>query len=192
MKKFLAILILIFVLQTPSQADDIRDFQIEGISLGDSLLNYFSEAEIKKEEKLIYPNSKKFYGITPSKKYELYDDVSFMLKSKDKDYKIYALKGLIAYENKLNECLEEKDKILKVVSSILENSKEHNYTDNFKGAAGKSIAYISDFKQQDGQIRVWCSDWDQKTETDKGWTDDLNVSVETVDFKNWINNEAYK
>ena len=39
-----------------------------------------------------------------------------------------------------------KDKILKVVSNILENSKEHNYTNNFAGAAGKSIAYISDFK----------------------------------------------
>jgi hypothetical protein len=47
MKKFLAILILIFTLPTPSQADDIRDFQIEGMSIGDSLLDYFSEEEIK-------------------------------------------------------------------------------------------------------------------------------------------------
>ena len=31
---------------TSSQADDIRDFQIEGMSVGDSLLNYFSEDEI--------------------------------------------------------------------------------------------------------------------------------------------------
>ena len=47
MKKFLGILILILTLQTPSQADDIQDFQIEGMSIGDSALDYFSEEEIK-------------------------------------------------------------------------------------------------------------------------------------------------
>ena len=47
MKKLLAILILIFTLQTPSQADDIQDFQIEGISIGDSLLDYMTKDEIK-------------------------------------------------------------------------------------------------------------------------------------------------
>ena len=48
MKKLLSILFLGLFLITPSQADDIRDFQIEGISIGDSLLDYFSEEEIKK------------------------------------------------------------------------------------------------------------------------------------------------
>ena len=40
MKKFLAILVLIFSLQTPSLADDIQDFEIEGMTVGDSLLDY--------------------------------------------------------------------------------------------------------------------------------------------------------
>ena len=51
MKKFLAILILVLTFQTPSQADDIRDLQIEGISIGDSLLDHFSEEVIKKHYK---------------------------------------------------------------------------------------------------------------------------------------------
>ena len=42
MKKLLGILVLGLLLITPSQADDIRDFQIEGMSLGDSLLDYFN------------------------------------------------------------------------------------------------------------------------------------------------------
>ena len=50
MKKLLGIMFLGLLLITPSQADDIRDFQIEGISIGDSLLDYFSEEEIKKNE----------------------------------------------------------------------------------------------------------------------------------------------
>ena len=48
MKKLSTYLFLIlFSFQAPSWADDIRDFQIEGISIGDSLLDYFSEHEIK-------------------------------------------------------------------------------------------------------------------------------------------------
>ena len=57
MKKLLPILILIFTLQTPSWADDILDFQIEEMSIGDSLLKYIDEAEIVKRMKTDYPNS---------------------------------------------------------------------------------------------------------------------------------------
>jgi len=48
MRVFIAVIVLIFSLQSWTKADDIRDFQIEGISIGDSLLDYFSEEEIKK------------------------------------------------------------------------------------------------------------------------------------------------
>ena len=50
MKKLSTFLFLIFFsFIAPSFADDISDFEIEGISIGDSLLDYFSEEEIKKE-----------------------------------------------------------------------------------------------------------------------------------------------
>ena len=59
MKKFLAILILIFSLQTPSQADDISEFEIEGISIGDSALDFFTEGQIK-DNSFDYYNDKLF------------------------------------------------------------------------------------------------------------------------------------
>ena len=51
MKKFLGILVLGLFLITPSQADDIRDLEIEGMSIGDSLLKYIDQAEIVKKMK---------------------------------------------------------------------------------------------------------------------------------------------
>ena len=59
------IFLLIFViLNTPSTfAKNISDFQIEGISIGDSVLDYFTKKEINKKEKLFFPNSKKYYRI---------------------------------------------------------------------------------------------------------------------------------
>ena len=67
MKKLSTYLFLIlFSFSAPSFADDISDFEIEGMSIGDSLLDYFSEEEIKKEiekRKYMYRSrSAKFRG----------------------------------------------------------------------------------------------------------------------------------
>jgi hypothetical protein len=46
MKRLLLILILTLSFQTLANADDLKDFEIEGMSLGNSALIYFSEADI--------------------------------------------------------------------------------------------------------------------------------------------------
>ena len=52
MKKLSTYLFLIFFsFSAPSFADDISDFEIEGISIGDSALEYISLEEIQKEIK---------------------------------------------------------------------------------------------------------------------------------------------
>ena len=47
MKRILFIILLILNIQLLVKADDIGDFQIEGMSIGDSLLNYMNVYEIK-------------------------------------------------------------------------------------------------------------------------------------------------
>ena len=58
MKKFLAIIILSLSLITPSKSDDIRDFQIEGMSIRDSLLDYVTKEEINNLAYRWYPKKK--------------------------------------------------------------------------------------------------------------------------------------
>ena len=48
-KKILFSLIIILSLQSFTIADDIQDLEIEGMSVGDSLLNYMSEIDIKRK-----------------------------------------------------------------------------------------------------------------------------------------------
>ena len=61
-KVLLVALILIFSLQSISMTDDIKELQIEGIGVGDSLLEYFNKEEIEKEKmskySLWYKNKK--------------------------------------------------------------------------------------------------------------------------------------
>ena len=65
MRIFFAVLVLIFSLQSWTKADDISDFEIEGISVGDSALDYFSKDEIEKRKKKGFVYKKKdFYSAT--------------------------------------------------------------------------------------------------------------------------------
>ena len=48
MKIFFSIL---FIFSSPIIADDISDFEIEGISIGDSLLDHFTKEEIIKNQR---------------------------------------------------------------------------------------------------------------------------------------------
>ena len=59
MKRLLLTLILTLSFQTLTKADDIRDFQIEGMSIGDSLLRYYSEDQILSKSMSILSGGKK-------------------------------------------------------------------------------------------------------------------------------------
>ena len=48
MKKILGIVVLGLSLSTSAYTDDIKDFQIENISIGDSALDYFNEAQLER------------------------------------------------------------------------------------------------------------------------------------------------
>ena len=105
MKRLLAYLLLAlsFTFIFNVKADDISDFQIEGISVGDSLLDYFTKKEIRKERKyrIKYPNSNKFTAITfveyPNLKF--YNSIQVNVKNKDKKYIIYSISGIIYFPN---------------------------------------------------------------------------------------------
>ena len=86
MKTFLTFLILLF--SSSVFADDISDFEIEGISIGDSALEYISLEEIQKEiekSKIRYAHKKNSYKFgeveLENKKLQTYDGVSFFVKS---------------------------------------------------------------------------------------------------------------
>ena len=59
--KILTILLLTFFFHSIAKANDINTFEIEGISIGDNLLDHYSLEHINNFDKEYYPKSKKFY-----------------------------------------------------------------------------------------------------------------------------------
>ena len=95
MRIFFAIFIYIFSLQSLAKADDIRDFEIEDISIGDSLLKKFSSNDIIdkiKNQKQHY-NNNEFLLISFSIESQQYDALRFHIKRNDKNYLVYHIGG---------------------------------------------------------------------------------------------------
>ena len=63
MRVFLLVLFLILSFQCLTKADDIKDFQIEGMSVGDSLLNFMSVNEINSSKLNYVTDDKKYYVV---------------------------------------------------------------------------------------------------------------------------------
>ena len=107
MRVFLSVLILIFSLQSWTKADDIRDFEIEGMSIGDSLLKFYNKKTI--DDNKVFYKSNKFYQVSIDKQnFKIYDGVNFQLKNKDKNYIIYSLSGVVKKD--IKKCLRDQKK----------------------------------------------------------------------------------
>ena len=112
MRVFIAVLILIFSLQSWTKADDISDFEIEGISIDDSLLDYTSKQDIIDTSDAPY-NSKKFSMYSNLfKEGSKYEGYLVHYKTDDPKFIIEALQGMILFENNFSECLKIKKTIV--------------------------------------------------------------------------------
>ncbi len=188
MKLFFIILVLILSLQSWAKADDIKDFEIEGISIGDNALDHFSKSKIKNNQKNYYKDDR-FIPVYIKDKinFKNYDGIQFHI---DKNYKIVAMEGVIVFKNNFKEC-KKKQKIIdqefkKIFSSIpREESGMKSHTGDSSGKS-KYISIYYDFDSQDF-ISITCYDWTENM----NYVDNLRVSIITKKLQDWINTDAY-
>ena len=197
MNRLLIILILTFSYQTLTKADDIRDFQIEGMSLGDSALDFATKSEII-SLKNSYPdkgyiyNSKKFYSITfrNHPNLNIYENIQFILKDNDKKYKIYGIVGVIEYIKNIDQCYEDLDIIETDLDKIFTNTDKNPRSRRVASAdeTGKStIESVAYFIQNDVVVAS-CADWFEKINI----ADALRVNINSENYNLFLRNEAYK
>ncbi len=195
MKIFVSVLLIIFSIQSWTIADDIRDFEIDGMTIGDSLLDFYSLEEVEAEvlDATFYPKSKKIIVVGfDSKPEHLYERHEFHIKNLDKKYIIYSVKGLI--ELPISDCISKKKIVTSDIENEIKNVKRNDYKGNYGESFGNSSAHISDFDFYNGDtIRVWCSEWDQSNKNVKNnlYTDSLSVNLSSKEQIDFINNEAY-
>jgi len=193
MKKILIIFLFLFNLQSLTKADDISDFEIEGMSIGDSALDYFSKEEINKTKKYIYKN-KKYFGFYKNLSNSIYDGVQVAINS---DYIIFSMAGKIFYDNNISQCYETMDSIEKDLDSLFPNAKtrkqnrKHRADPNGKSTI-KDKAY---FLASGDAIQISCNDWSKFKHKMTGkivnYADELKVSIYSAKFIDFLNDENY-
>ena len=199
MKRLLLILILTFSFQTLAKADDIRDFEIEGVSVESSLLDYFNEDEIidkinsYKNKGFIYGNDKKaFYALTFKRpeRYEKYDGLQIILKSNDEKYIIYALVGEI-YHKDINNCYNIFDEIEDTFDFLFKdsNKEEKLKRPHSFDKTGDSTTTDVYYNMDNGDVvALVCTDWS----IEMNISDSFRVELLTDEYADWLNNVVYK
>ena len=193
MKKLLLILIFTFSFQSLTKADDIRDFEIEGMSIGDSLLDYFSKEIIDNFDRDYYPASKKMHiKYIRSSKFKTYDTLTMSFK--ENDYKIYSITGSLWFDN-FDTCNLKKDEIVEEITKSFNSKKLDQGTfkvpDLINDNSMKSQVEIT-LDDNSGLFSVQCVDWTKEVEDKNNWRDNLGVTVYSKDYELFLRNEAYK
>ena len=189
MKKTLIILVLLF--SSSVVADDISDFEIEGMSIGDNLLDFFSEEEVEshiRNEAYQYKKDKKFktvqfYKFPFFKTYE-YLVISYKTIN-SKNFEIGSVSGGIIF-NDFQKCILKQDEIIEEFSSLFPGINKDNKEifDHQSDPSGKSK--VSSISQviNGGDITIQCFDFSEEM----NWQDSLQVTIGTEDVRIWFSN----
>ena len=196
MKKLSTYLFLIlFSFQTSSWADDISDFQIDGMSIGDSLLDYFTLHEIKESLKnpTFYKNNK-FVVIFINKFSSEYERMQVTIKPDDNNYTIYSIDGILDFDKKIDECNKKRADVIKDLESLFQNFERVEEDSKFQAdKSGQSFVYGTwFFLKTGGHFSVTCTKMGQKVREENGWTDELSINVNNKEFENFLKYEAFK
>ena len=190
MKKLLVLLYSIFFLSSPSIfAEGISDFEIEGMSIGDSLLDIYTEEKIIDSKRNYFETERQYYVIAISDYLETYDVVEIYLETNDKRFEIKTITGKFVIKNQ-KQCLDMKDDLTLDTKKLLKN-KQHSDSviPHIFDKSGKSKQHISHFNINGylTHVRVECVFWSEQIKNDYNYEDTLNVVAMDKEIAEWIN-----
>ena len=194
MRRLLLILVLTLSFQSWTKADDIKDFEIEGMSIGDSLLDYFSKNEILseiKDNKYMYNYLTNEFGQV--NKYDglsKYFMVSFYVKPKDEKFIIYGLTGTMPHVEDITDCHKQQKVIANEFSTIFNDSKkiEENYNHGVDKSGKSKVREIYFLTKSKDEVRIICMDFEESLRIKNNWIDGLDITLSTKELNDWLSN----
>jgi hypothetical protein len=185
--KFLLLFFLIFTNQSWIKADDIKDFQIEGMSLYDSELNYFSKSKIKDNEEDYYKDKKYTTATITSSKFEVYQQVQITYKSNDDKFVLIDINGII--DKNYQDCLNEIEIISKDFEKLFPNAKKSDlYTfPHWQDKSGNSKVSDMLWTFSNGDLIILaCYNWNSAFGKKNRYVDELRISIGSKEFDDYL------
>ena len=189
MKTFL--LILLLSMSQITSADELNDFEVLGMSIGDSLLDFMPEVDIvygieKYKSSNRYSHLKepdKFFEITvPKQEHDLYDGAEVFIKNTmPRDYTIYGLRGYRYYIEDFDTCIKKRNQISEILTNFFPGAKtgslitedKNKITDNFSIGNSERI------------IDVNCINLEENYRLKNNFKEGLSFVIRNKEFSDW-------
>jgi hypothetical protein len=205
MKKLLTLLFSVFLLSSTAVfADDISDFQIEGMSIGDSLLDYMTEEEILEEIEL-NKNDYSYFN-EPHKYVEIYfwevlptydNGLSVFIKNnstnqyisnKNEKYIILSIYGMMHFVEDFDGCIVKRDEIVEELSMMFPNARKTEvFFKHHADPSGNSIVDAVYFEHDSGaEIETSCENFEETFRIKNNLTEGLSVSISSAEITSWL------
>jgi len=179
--KILLALFILFLFLFGCERNYIKDFKIDGISLGDNLVEKYTMDEILKYQKNYYPKTKfKQSDFFPKNMNSEYDQISIGYKIENKKYIVHDVGGAILFKNNIDDCYAKKKEISNSLSKLLkdDNWQINIYEDQYGSYDSQYL--ILDTGEY---VVVECYNWNSNTEKDLNWVDNLQVRVSSPEWE---------
>ncbi len=184
MRELLSALILILALQSWTKADDVTKFEIEGISIGDSLLNFFSEQEIKNNTlPANYPKNNYMRRAYFKLENKIFEAIEIHYKTNDKKFIIYGILGSLFFKN-FDNCYKKSKEISEDLKKLFPDievdiyEKKHAADKTGKSTNKGYIYWLTD----QSFINVACYDWSPEMR----FKDHLRLSIVGKEFQEFL------
>ena len=204
MKRLLILLFSIFFLSSPSVfADDISDLEIEGISIGDSLLDYMTKDEIlegieRTKNLYLYLNEpNKYSAVYLTGEFLNYDYLGVFVKNnsgnayvtnKNTKYTIVGIVGDRTYIEDFDKCLKKRDEIAEIFSNMLPNvEKVEENRKHPADSSGNSIFNQFTFDIKGGSLSVYCDNFEETFRIKNNYPEGLSIVLRSVELNDWLN-----
>jgi hypothetical protein len=202
-KKMFFLIILTISFQNLSLSDDIQNFKIEGMSIGDNALAYFSETQLEDNEQGWHNYSYKEYSTSFMPGKGIYDWFLVSYRSDDYNFKIEALVGGVEkknYDNK--ECNNKLDAATLNVSRLFKKAKQESKktyeltadASRIYPFTGKSAVTSISFDIADkGSIIIACYNMDKEANKNASFitstlnqNDSFRINIRSRVFANYL------
>lgn len=193
MKKILLFLFLILFINSHVQAENIKDFQIGGLSLNDSLLDTFTEKEIKKGKRKSGFKSKKYSMYAFFGDFNPYDQLVIYTERKDKSYIIKSVAGFMKFEKNWEGCLKEQEVISNQVQKLFSNTKKTvkefaHPNDKTGNSLEKDVIFALNTGEEIGSA---CQKWGKKYKAKRSKIDTIQVFMDTREYATWLRSQGH-
>ena len=192
-------LIILFLSPIALAEVNLKKFSIEGISIGDSVADYFPGREITKNIVKQADLTDEFYVAYFNKheSFSQFDQIYFVINPSTDNvlFPIEGMSAFIDFKQDIQKCFDQKDYFFKQIINIYKEEINKKLIDintaikpHPSDLTGKSTYEHTDIKFPNGFIRIACYDM----QAHSGTNDALILDFFTEDVDRWLHNEVGK